>query len=169
MYLLHCIASHRTRQLSSKLNILLKIPAAVWIKINLLVEILFQEIAARFCLLHYEMLPVFVVGGGELSNIRITWLEWCQSLTTLRVSKFCRHIQVMYHAVILEGIFTLHQDLGKWSELNLIHDINKDSNPFIFMTVLRLFTWRMYGTYCGDLEGHFHLIILYTAEIKLLE
>jgi len=141
----------------------------IWIKINLLVEILFQDIAACLPLLHYEMLLVFVVGGGELSKIQTTWLEWCPLVTTLRACKFCRHIQVMWHAVILEGIFTLRQDLGKWGEINLTHNINKGSVPFIFVTVLGLFTWQICGTYCGDLEGHTHLIILYTTEIKLLE
>ena len=131
-----------------------------------MIEILFQEIAACLSLLHHEMLPIFLVGGGELSKIQATWLEWCQLVTTLRVCKFCRHIRVMWRAVILEGIFTLHQDLGKWGEINLIHNINKGSVPFIFVTVLGLFMWQIYRTYCGDLEGHTHLIISYTAEIS---
>jgi hypothetical protein len=67
----------------------------IWIKINPLVEILFQEISACFPLLHYVMLPIFVGGGGELSKIQITWLEWCQLVRTLKVYKFCKHIQVM--------------------------------------------------------------------------
>jgi len=144
------------------LNILLKIPAVIWIKINLLVEILFKKIAAHLPVLHHVMVPVFVVGGGELSKIQTTWLEWCQLVTTLRVCKFCRHIQVMWRAVILEGIFTLHQDLGKWGEINLICYINKGCIPFIFVIVLGLFMWQIYRTYCGDLEDHTHLIISYT-------
>lgn len=109
------------------------------------------------------MFPIRVVCGREISKFQTTWLEWCQSVKALRVCKLSGHIQVMWHAVILEGISTLHQDQGKWNKMNVFHGINSCSEV-IFTTQL---VFDSYGTIYFDYT--LSVILLFSLWMRYLK